>query len=215
VVLPTPAPSPRHAHALHVGYALRSFVLVPLQPDDLVRPPSSDDRTVSPSALAVLTLMTGSKSITSRRLACGGSSRNSREPDLLVAVRVVTHAGEPAPRTAPHQPRPLLRGLAADEGHEVGAQLVAQPGLVGQKPTGVRKVGVMGPGGWAIIREVEQLCLRLQRGCGVRGWGRDGLGAGALEGGARARRALMSLPVLGPLLWRREPRQERHELLPD
>ena len=23
------------------------------------------------------------------------------------------------------------------------------------------------------------LCLRLQRGCGVRGWGRDGLGTGA------------------------------------
>ena len=25
----------------------------------------------------------------------------------------------------------------------------------------------------------EELCLRLQRGCGVRGWGRDGLGTGA------------------------------------
>jgi hypothetical protein len=28
-----------------------------------------------------------------------------------------------------------------------------------------------------------RLCLRLQRGCGVRGWGRDGLGAGALGRG--------------------------------
>ena len=36
------------------------------------------------------------------------------------------------------------------------------------------------------------LCLRLQRGCGVRGWGRDGLGTGARGRGARARRALMS-----------------------
>jgi hypothetical protein len=26
---------------------------------------------------------------------------------------------------------------------------------------------------------VYELCLRLQRGCGVRGWGRDGLGTGA------------------------------------
>ena len=30
------------------------------------------------------------------------------------------------------------------------------------------------------------LCLRLQRGCGVRGWGRDGLGTGA-RGRARGR----------------------------
>ena len=36
------------------------------------------------------------------------------------------------------------------------------------------------------------LCLRLPRGCGVRGWERDGLGTGRREGGARARRALMS-----------------------
>ena len=36
------------------------------------------------------------------------------------------------------------------------------------------------------------LCLRLQRGCGVRGWGRDDLGTGARGRGARARRALMS-----------------------
>src|SRR2546426_6221626 len=35
-------------------------------------------------------------------------------------------------------------------------------------------------------------CLRLQRGGGVRGWGRDGLGTGRRGGGARARRALMS-----------------------
>ena len=34
------------------------------------------------------------------------------------------------------------------------------------------------------------LCLRLQRGCGVRGWG-DGLGTGRRGGGARARRALI------------------------
>ena len=34
--------------------------------------------------------------------------------------------------------------------------------------------------------------VRLQRGCGVRGWGRDGLGTGARGRGARARRALMS-----------------------
>jgi hypothetical protein len=39
------------------------------------------------------------------------------------------------------------------------------------------------------------LCLRLQRGCGVRGWGRDGLGTGARGRGAGARRALM-LPSL-------------------
>jgi hypothetical protein len=26
---------------------------------------------------------------------------------------------------------------------------------------------------------VKELCLRLQQGCGVRGWGRDGLGTGA------------------------------------
>ena len=36
------------------------------------------------------------------------------------------------------------------------------------------------------------LCLRLQRGCGEPGWGRDGLGTGAQGRGARARRALMS-----------------------
>ena len=42
---------------------------------------------------------------------------------------------------------------------------------------------------------VLPLCLRLQRGCGVRGWGRDGLGTGARGRGARARRALM-LPSL-------------------
>ncbi len=35
-------------------------------------------------------------------------------------------------------------------------------------------------------------CAWLQRGCGVRGWGRDGLGTGAQGRGARARRALMS-----------------------
>ena len=38
----------------------------------------------------------------------------------------------------------------------------------------------------------SRLCLRLQRGCGVRGWGRDDLGTGARGRGARARRALMS-----------------------
>jgi len=42
-------------------------------------------------------------------------------------------------------------------------------------------------------RQVEYaLCLRLQRGCGVRGWGRDGLGTGARGRGARAWRPLMS-----------------------
>ena len=43
--------------------------------------------------------------------------------------------------------------------------------------------------GSAIVAADEELRLRLQRGCGVRGWGRDGLGA-------KARRALMlaSLP---------------------
>ena len=30
----------------------------------------------------------------------------------------------------------------------------------------------------------EELCLRLHRGCGVRGWGRDGLGRGRRRGGA-------------------------------
>jgi hypothetical protein len=38
----------------------------------------------------------------------------------------------------------------------------------------------------------DWLCLRLRRGCGVRGWGRDDLGTGARGRGARARRALMS-----------------------
>ena len=37
-----------------------------------------------------------------------------------------------------------------------------------------------------------KLCLRLQRGGGLRGWGRDDLGTGARGRGARARRALMS-----------------------
>ena len=37
----------------------------------------------------------------------------------------------------------------------------------------------------------RELCLRLQRGCGVRGWGRDGLGTGARGRGARALMALM------------------------
>jgi hypothetical protein len=37
-----------------------------------------------------------------------------------------------------------------------------------------------------------ELCLRLQWGCSVRGWVRDGLGTGARGRGARARRALMS-----------------------
>jgi len=45
-----------------------------------------------------------------------------------------------------------------------------------------------------VVRKDEaafaELCLRLQRGCGVRGWG-DGLGTGRREGGARARRALI------------------------
>ncbi len=39
---------------------------------------------------------------------------------------------------------------------------------------------------------IRERCLRLQRGGGVRGWGRDGLGTGAPGRGARARRALMS-----------------------
>jgi hypothetical protein len=30
----------------------------------------------------------------------------------------------------------------------------------------------------------EELCLRLHRGCGVRGWGRDGLGTGASAWGS-------------------------------
>src|SRR5262245_48578675 len=44
----------------------------------------------------------------------------------------------------------------------------------------------------AFYAAVEELCLRLQRGCDMRSWGRDGLGAEAQEGGARAQRALMS-----------------------
>ena len=43
----------------------------------------------------------------------------------------------------------------------------------------------------------RRLCLRLQRGCGVRGWGCDGLGTGARGRGARARRALMLPSLLG------------------
>ncbi len=46
-------------------------------------------------------------------------------------------------------------------------------------------------------RELTELCLRLQRDYGVRGWGRDGLGTGARGRGARARRALM-LTILRP-----------------
>jgi hypothetical protein len=53
-------------------------------------------------------------------------------------------------------------------------------------PTGTRARAT------AVDRAPERLCLRLQRGCGVRGWGRDGLGTGARGRGARARRALMS-----------------------
>ena len=34
-------------------------------------------------------------------------------------------------------------------------------------------------------QQPRSLCLRLQRGCGVRGWGRDGLGTGARGRGAR------------------------------
>ena len=34
-------------------------------------------------------------------------------------------------------------------------------------------------------------CLRLQRGCGVRGWGLTAWGRGRRRGGARARRAFM------------------------
>ena len=48
-------------------------------------------------------------------------------------------------------------------------------------------------GAWTCV--APMLCLRLQRGCGVRGWGRDGLETGARGRGARARRALM-LPSL-------------------
>ena len=43
-----------------------------------------------------------------------------------------------------------------------------------------------------VLAGLGALCLRFQRGCGVRGWGRDGLGTGARGRGARARRALMS-----------------------
>jgi hypothetical protein len=38
----------------------------------------------------------------------------------------------------------------------------------------------------ASVAAVKKLCLRLQRGCGVRGWGRDGLGTEA-QGRARGR----------------------------
>jgi hypothetical protein len=50
-------------------------------------------------------------------------------------------------------------------------------------------------------------CLRLQRGGGVRGWGRDGLGTGRRGGGARARRALM-------LPWRSDTWQRSSRLGP-
>jgi hypothetical protein len=46
---------------------------------------------------------------------------------------------------------------------------------------------------------LDLLCLRLQRGSGVRRWGLDGRGRGARGGGARGR-ALVSL-----LLWNRSP----------
>jgi len=39
---------------------------------------------------------------------------------------------------------------------------------------------------WRRVLGVSEPCLRLQRGCGVRGWGRDGLGTGS-RGRARGR----------------------------
>ena len=60
------------------------------------------------------------------------------------------------------------------------------PAPVPAAPARTRATGVADDH-WA-----ASLCLRLQRGCGVRGWGRDGLGTGARGRGARARRALMS-----------------------
>ena len=38
----------------------------------------------------------------------------------------------------------------------------------------------------------KELCLRLQRGCGMRGWGRDGLGAGARGRGSRPETSVRS-----------------------
>jgi hypothetical protein len=49
--------------------------------------------------------------------------------------------------------------------------------------------------------QARRLCLRLQRGCGVRGWRRDGLGTGARGKCARARRALMSASLACRASW--------------
>ena len=54
------------------------------------------------------------------------------------------------------------------------------------------------------------LCLRLQRGVGVRGWGRDGLGTGRRGGGARARRAFM-LPSLTAVLLDEPPQRRQRD----
>ena len=63
---------------------------------------------------------------------------------------------------------------------------------------------------------IDVLCLRLQRGCGVRGWGRDGLGTGARGRGARARRAfvLPSLMVRTMDEWAKHPQAAAIASLP-
>ena len=52
--------------------------------------------------------------------------------------------------------------------------------------------------GWRVPSGSAELSLRPQRGCGVRGWGRDGLGTGARGRGARPRRVLMLPSLPGP-----------------
>ena len=72
-------------------------------------------------------------------------------------------------------------------GHEV---IVADPNFAPMYATRSRKVKTDRRDARALA-EACLLCLRPQRGCGMRRWGRDGLGAGAQGRGARARRALM------------------------
>ena len=66
----------------------------------------------------------------------------------------------------------------------------ARPSCDGDRPAlGAGRFPWPDSTGSRCYRDLPSLCLRLQRGCGVRGWGRDGLGTGARGRGARARRA--------------------------
>jgi hypothetical protein len=99
---------------------------------------------------------------------------------------------------------PMLATRLEDPRRLADARYIAEPKLDGQRVQlhvrGHRTVcafsrpgrGMIRLPGLAWLRDVRWLCLRLQRGCGVRGWERDGLGTGARGRVARARRALMS-----------------------